>query len=92
MIIVKYWIFSSMSKTRGELVKSYLLAIDNFLLENAIIVSDTIAISRHCQSRHRVQKASCQSAQTSIAKACICLNFLELFDVHSKLSNGLMSH
>ena len=56
-----------------------LVALDDFLLEQAILVADAAAVARQAVCRHRVDEAGSESAEAAVAKTSIRL-FLERLD------------
>ena len=62
-----------------------LFAVHDFLGENAVIVSDAVAVSGHAERCHGVEEASRESSEAAIAEAGVLLATLEFLDVHSEL-------
>ena len=51
----------------------YLVAVDNFLLENTISISQAISPGRVIQCSHAVEETCSQPAETTIAEGCVML-------------------
>ena len=56
-----------------------LVALDDLLLEQAVLVADAAAVTRQAVCCHRVDEAGSESAEAAVAKTCIRL-FLERLD------------
>jgi hypothetical protein len=63
----------------------YLFSVYDLLLKDTVVISDAITVGRHGQGGHRVQEASCQSAETTVSEASVGLHVLKLFDIETKL-------
>ena len=66
----------------------YLLSVDNPLGENAIFVSNTVAVSGQTQSGHRIQKTSGQTTQSPVTQSGVFFHLLQLFYVQTQLQNN----
>ena len=66
--VTNFWIF-------------YLLAIDNFLGEDTILVANAVAVGRHAQRGHAVQETGGQAAQTAVAQPRIGLVLLKVLKI-----------
>ena len=59
----------------------YLLAIDNFLGEDTILVANAVAVGWHAQRGHAVQETGGQAAQTAVAQSRIGLVLLKVLEI-----------
>ena len=67
----------------------YLVAIKNFLLKQTVLITDGAAMTWKTQRCNRVNKAGCQTTETTIAKACIWLLWLEVSQFKAQLRHIL---
>ena len=59
----------------------HLLAIDDLLAEDAVVVTDAVAHRRKVERGHRIEIACRETSQASIAKACISLKIAQVVPV-----------
>ena len=59
------------------------------LLEDAVIVSDAIAVGRHFQRCHGVQEACGQPSKSSVTQSGIRLGLLKFIKIETKLKNKI---
>ena len=62
----------------------------NFLLENAVIVTDAVAVGRHAQACHRVEEAGSEPSKTSVAKTSVSLLFADILELVTKVIESLL--
>ena len=55
----------------------HLLAVDDLLAEDAVVVANAVAHGSEVERGHRIEIACCETSQTSIAKACIHLKIAQ---------------
>lgn len=58
-----------------------LVTISNNLLENSVLISDTISPCWNLEGCKRVNKACCESSKTSVTESSICLLLVKFFKV-----------
>ena len=63
----------------------YLLVIDNLLLKEAVLITDTAAMSRQAQRSHGIDEASCQTAKAAVAETCIRLLRIKVSQIKIQL-------
>ena len=92
-----YWVndVSSLNLPRITLLEPevwnlYLLSILNQLLENSIVVSDSVAPRRQFKSGHGVEEAGSEPSKTSVAKTSVSLLFTDIFKLVSKVIESLL--
>ena len=68
----------------------YLVSVCNLLFEHSITVADTAAVSCIAQSRQGIQKACCQSSQTSVAKSRVRLLILNDIQIQANLFQSFL--
>lgn len=64
---------------------TYLPAIFDHLREDAIVISDAVAIGCQTQGGHGVQEAGSKTTKSTVAQASILLDIFQLLDVKAKL-------
>ena len=77
--------------TIGIEEERHLLAIDDALGEDAVLVANAVAVCGQSEGRHRVEEACGETTQTSVAQTGILLHLLELFNVEAHLVHGLIA-
>ena len=66
----------------------HLIPVDDFLLEHAIVVTDTIPDIGNIQSCHRIQKTGCQTSEPPITQRGVRLITGDLFHIDSQIPQG----
>ena len=61
------------------------------LLEDAIVVSQTVSVRSQSQRGHRVEEAGREATQATVAQTGISLLLLQLLDVQAELKGIMMS-
>src|SRR5215471_15089934 len=69
-----------------------LIAVVNFLPEQAVIVVNTIAIAWHPKGRERIEKTRRQATKPAIAQSWITLALAQLFEIDSHAQQGFLTH
>ena len=64
----------------------YLAAVHDGLTEHAIVVTDTVAVTRDAERGHRVQKTGSQPAQPAVAQRGVGLQLDHGIHVHTQFS------
>ncbi len=73
----------------GSIISAhYLFSINKPLLENAVVIADSVSIGRHGEGGHGVQEACSKAAETAVAQTGVLLHVLQLLDVKSHLDTG----
>src|SRR5262249_18750732 len=67
----------------------FLMAADDLLAEEPVLVVDAIAKTGQTHRRQRVEKASCQPAKAAVAQGGIRLALLQRALVHAKFSQSI---
>src|SRR5215831_197953 len=70
----------------------FLIAVVNFLPEQAVVVVNTIAVARHPEGRQGIEKTRCQAPQPAIAQGGITLALAQLFEIDSHAQQGFLTH
>ena len=73
------------ARARSPSLHSYLLPVQNVLLENAKLIADAVAVAGQPEGGHGVQEAGGQAAQPVVPEASVFLNVLQLFKVQAHL-------
>ena len=74
---------------KGSIISAhYLFSINKPLLENAVVISDSVSIGRHGEGGHGVQEAGSKAAETAVAQTGVLLHVLQLLNVKSHLDTG----
>eukprot|EP00128_Syssomonas_multiformis_P015811 Colp12_sorted_trinity150504_noHs@1565 len=68
-----------------------LLAVTNLLLENTILITETVAISGQGKGRHGVKEARSKTAKTTVAETSVLLNAFKSLNIKTKLVHGLLA-
>ena len=63
----------------------YLLVVDDLLLKEAVLVTDTATMSRQAQRSHGIHEAGCQTAKAAVAETCIRLLGIEIIQIKIQL-------
>ena len=63
----------------------YLLSVTDELLENTVVIPDSIAPCRQFEGSHRVKETGSKSTETSVAEASISLLLVYVFEFVSKI-------
>jgi len=67
----------------------YLGAVNNFLSEDAVLITDAVAVRRNRHGRHRVKKTGGQSSQTAVTKPGILLLGKNLGEIMAERFHGV---
>jgi len=67
-----------------------LIAISDSLLENSIIVPDSISPSRNLEGSKRIKEAGSKPSKTSISKSCVTLLLIELFQIITHVHQSVL--
>ena len=70
----------------------HLVAVDDFLAEDAKLIADAIAHAGQVLRSHRVQEAGCQAAEAAVAKARVRLFFQEVGKLNAQVTEHFLSH
>ena len=66
----------------------YLVAIDDFLLEQTVLITDGAAMPRQMMRRHGIDKAGSKTAQTAVAEARIGFFLVNLVQIQLEVAQG----
>lgn len=81
--------FPGVAMVQPEVGDLNLVAILNNLLEDAIVVPDSVAPGRDLEGGKRVKEASCESTEASVSKGSVSLLLVELFEVVANAHEGV---
>src|SRR5262252_24965 len=70
----------------------FLIAVVNFLPEQAVVVVNTIAITWHPEGRERIEKTRRQATESAIAQSRIILALAQLFEIDSHAQQSFLAH
>ena len=65
-----------------------LITVDDFLLEHAVFIPDTIPDVGDIQRRHRIQVTGCQSPQTTVSQRGIRFVIDDFFHIDGQIAQG----
>ena len=68
----------------------YLISLNDFLLEQPVLVTNAAAVPRQSQRCHRVDETGCEPSEAAIAKTCIRLFRKKLFHINTKFFERLL--
>src|SRR5437899_1788479 len=70
----------------------FLIAIVNFLPEQAVVVVNTIAIAWHPEGGERIEKTRRQATKPAIAQGWVTLALAQLFEINPHAQQGFLAH
>src|SRR6266446_2300476 len=70
----------------------FLIAVVNFLPEQAVIVVNAIAVARHPEGRQGIEKTRRQATKPAIAQGWITLALAQLFEIDPHAQQGFLTH
>ena len=79
--LIRFFYFPRESVAKPGIRQFHLLPVDNSLIKQPVLVTDTASVSRQAQGRHGINKAGCQPAQATVAQTGIRFfrkNFLQV--------------
>lgn len=82
--------FPRVAVVQPEVRNLYLITILDLLLENTVVISNTITPSRDLKGGERVDEASGKSTETTITKGGISLLLIELLEVITHVHESLL--
>ena len=68
----------------------YLVAVDDFLLKQAILITDRAAMSRQVMRRHGINEAGSQPAQAAVAQTGIRLFLINLVNIQLEVTQNFL--
>src|SRR5262249_43973444 len=66
-----------------------LSSVDDPLMEDAVVVAKAVSVAGIAESRHRIEKAGGQSAETPVAEARIPLGLAEILETVTQVGQRL---
>ncbi len=82
---VPLFLFPGVAVSQPAIGKLHLIAIGDFLTEQAVSVAKPVAVARHAQVDHAVQEAGCQPPQSSVADARVLFLLQHRFIIDSQI-------
>ena len=70
----------------------HLLAVNDFLLEHAVLIADAVAHGRNAQSGQRIEETRGQAAEAAVAQARVFFFFAHFVKIDAQLAESLDKH
>ena len=87
--VLHHGAFPGVAVVQPAVGKLNLLAVDDFLTEQAVLVADGAAHGRQIQAAQAVHKAGCQPSEAAVAQTGFRLLLQQVLDVNSQLLQGI---
>src|SRR6185437_1134701 len=65
-----------------------LISVDDFLLEETVVVVDAVAEAGHAKRRHRFEEAGCKTAKSTITECCVGLGVQNVVELRTAFGDS----